>query len=60
MFFTLSIHLGNDAMQSPYDLALALRKLAGRLADDGYEPALPDSGVIRDDNGNNVGTWDIG
>lgn len=64
MIFTLSIHLGNDAMQTPADLALALRELADKVAvpdsRETYAPALADSGAIRDVNGNTVGTWDIG
>lgn len=57
MIFTLSIHMGNDAMQTPADLAEALRELAGKLS--GYGNITPGSGSIRDINGNNVGVWDI-
>ena len=48
--FTLTITLGNDAMQDKYDVARALESLAGEL---GYR----DSGSVVDDNGNTVGTW---
>ncbi len=48
--FTLTIILGNDAMQDKYDVARALEYLAGEL---GYR----DSGRVVDDNGNTVGTW---
>lgn len=58
--FSLTIRLGNDAMQTPADIAAALRDVADRLAD-GYDPVSelgPHEGVIRDVNGNRVGTWE--
>jgi hypothetical protein len=51
--FTLSIELGNEAMQTGEDVARALREVAKKL--DGGD----DSGRIRDENGNTVGEWDL-
>lgn len=49
--FTLTITLGNDAMQSPVDVADALRTAADRVeAGTAYAP-------IRDANGNTVGSF---
>lgn len=47
--FTLRIKTGNDAMQSPQDIAQALREVIGCL-EDGQT-----SGRILDQNGNMVG-----
>lgn len=52
--FTLKIKLGNDAMQTPEDVADALEKTAhtlrrGRVAE----------ATIRDENGNTVGSWKL-
>lgn len=56
MQFELSIDLGNNAMMSPQDVALALRKLAQRLDDEA--PSTEEScGNVHDGNGNTVGTW---
>lgn len=60
--FSLSIDLGNDAMRSPDDVALALERIANILRTRGGEwdttPARRrDSGTIRDSNGNHVGDW---
>ena len=55
MKFTLEIELGNDAMQSPYDVAKALQVIAEDLRRNGF--ADEGTGVIRDANGNRVGTW---
>ena len=51
--FTLSIELGNEAMQTGEDAARALREVATGL-DQGY-----DKGRIVDDNGNAVGKWSL-
>ena len=51
--FTLEITLGNEAMQTPEDIADALRKAASHVQG-GYG-----NGVIRDVNGNSVGSYDI-
>ena len=66
--FVLRIELGNDAMQSPEDIADALRVLSVRLFEDGiYENGKPfnllfptnggASERVRDLNGNTVGVW---
>ena len=49
--FKLEIEMGNDAMQSEEDVVEALRVIAGKLAGGKRE------GVIRDVNGNTVGTF---
>ena len=50
--FRLQIEMGNDAMQSRDDVALALKQLARRTDFD-----RNDAGKIRDANGNTVGEW---
>jgi hypothetical protein len=50
--FILTIELGNDAMQTEMDIANALREIASRITLTGK-----DGGVIRDENGNTVGSW---
>lgn len=52
--FTVSIELGNEAMDTRADLAGALRDLAERV--EGIEGHLG-HGVIRDRNGNTVGSF---
>jgi hypothetical protein len=54
--FTLTITLGNDAMQLPEDVAEALRIVADKLP---TSFASKDEGIIRDVNGNNVGDWQV-
>ena len=58
MTFTLKIKLGNEAMQTPFDVADALARLSvwiyRNLNDLGSE-----SGNIRDLNGNRVGEWKV-
>jgi hypothetical protein len=49
--FTLTIDLGNDAMQREEDIARALRRIADRI--DGGAT----DGAVMDDNGNKVGSW---
>ena len=51
--FTLEIELGNEAMQTPEDIAEALRKTASHVQA-GYG-----NGTIRDLDGNSVGSYDI-
>jgi DUF917 family protein len=52
--FTLTIELGNDAMQTPQDVADALEDVADRMMG-----ALEFfHGKIMDENGNTVGTFD--
>jgi hypothetical protein len=56
--FTLQIILGNEAMQTPYDVAEALRDLADKIED--CDPDFKDEyGKIMDMNGNSVGTWKV-
>lgn len=54
--FTLNIKLGNDAMQTPEDIAEALRKVANAL-DDGFL-STSNHGIL-DVNGNTVGEWKL-
>jgi hypothetical protein len=49
--FTLTITLGNDAMQTPEDVAAALETIAVQLR------TGIDTKVILDANGNKIGTW---
>jgi hypothetical protein len=51
--FTLTIKLGNSAMQSGPDVAAALRDVAERI-----ENGLEARGAIRDANGNTVGHFE--
>jgi hypothetical protein len=51
--FTISLDLGNDAMQTPYNVADALNDLGDRLR---TYPGL-DNGYIRDENGNTIGSF---
>ena len=55
--FILKITLGNDAMITGYDIAGALREVAGRIENPGY--IRKDEGRIMDLNGNTVGTWRV-
>jgi hypothetical protein len=62
MKFSLSIELGNEAMQSGFDVAGALEALTFYLRDlsehsDTLEPQ--DGAFIHDTNGNRVGWWAI-
>lgn len=60
MQFTLTIELGNDAIQSAADVATALERVATTLRGrSGREELalLGDPNPIRDINGNTVGTW---
>ena len=49
--FILKITQGNAAMQDKQDVIAALKKVISRL-NDGL-----DSGIMRDINGNRVGSW---
>lgn len=55
--FELSIELGDDAMQTPDQVAVALRQVAERLTGRGDFEG-DESGTIIDFNGNTVGTWE--
>ena len=59
MQFTLTIELGNDAMQTANDIEGVLRKLGQRLPYISDPPEDGDEGSIMDDNGNKVGSWSI-
>ena len=59
MTFRLTIRTGNDAMQTWYDLANALRRIAEQLQDLGDETVSSDSSVVMDSNGNRVGQWEV-
>jgi hypothetical protein len=63
MKFQLTITLGNDAMQSPKDIANALREAAYRVTKDDPFSTDPieegESGLIKDENGNTVGKWAV-
>lgn len=61
MRFTLTINLGNDAMQSTVHVVDALRRVATTMMlVVGPESTLgPDRGIIQDDNGNTVGEWKV-
>jgi len=54
--FTLTIQLGNDAMQTWGDIANALRDTARRIEID-HDVESGDSAPIHDLNGNRVGKW---
>ncbi len=49
--FVLEITMGNDAMQTHYDVARALKDMAYRVSNGG------EGGIILDDNGQRVGEW---
>jgi hypothetical protein len=60
--FVLKINLGNDAMQTGYNIASALTKTARTIEDIGYllNPEMNgEHGPIMDINGNKVGHWEI-
>jgi hypothetical protein len=60
MEFTLTIKLGNAAMCDPLDVARALKELAEKIASEvGTEVngSWECAGIIRDLNGNSVGTY---
>ncbi len=57
MTFTLTIELGNDAMQDGTDVASALRSVAKRVDGDSFTRV--DGRKIMDANGNSVGTWEV-
>jgi hypothetical protein len=54
MTFRVHIELGNDAMQTPTDVANALRAIATKLED----ATIRDQGwSIRDENGHTIGSY---
>lgn len=60
---TVTIRTGNAAMEDAYDMSLALRSVADRLANEVYGfGSLPDPNEnhpVRDANGARVGEWVI-
>ena len=58
MTFTLTIEMGNDAMQTYADIAQATRRIFSDFArmDEDVED---NAGRIYDANGNKVGTWEV-
>jgi hypothetical protein len=52
---TITVEMGNDAMQTETDLADALRKLAKRIETSGLARITK----VMDENGNNVGKVDV-
>ena len=60
--FSLTISIGNDAMQTKSHIADALRDVVRKL-EEGHsvygEPATEDKGPIYDANGNRVGNWNL-
>ena len=57
--FTLSITLGNDAMQTGNDVAEALNRAADDIWPNGWESMTNQHGTIFDVNGNRVGDWSV-
>lgn len=55
MTFTLTIELGNDAMQTGRDVSDALKQVASKVHSCLIEEDYGNS--IRDENGNKVGEW---
>ena len=58
MTFNLTIKFGNAAMDEPRDVAKALTDLAADLQRNGFI-GVGEFALIRDVNGNKVGTWSI-
>lgn len=54
MRFTLNIKMGNEAMQTGEDIAAALHAVAYHV-----EQHDDSTGSIFDENGNNVGKWEV-
>lgn len=57
--FTLTIRLGNDAMQSGNDIAEALVRAANYINDYHQEIEAGDALSLKDQNGNRVGEWKV-
>ena len=55
--FKLTIRLGNDAMQTPADVADTLRNQVARAVDTVLTTTQAAEGRIWDINGNTVGRW---
>lgn len=61
MTFTLTIELGNDAMQTPQDVAPLLLCIGHQLSAGGahWNEPMDSGGSLRDANGNTVGQWRV-
>jgi hypothetical protein len=59
MRFTLEIELGNDAMQTGYNVARAMREASNHVAELVKKDLPGAEGRIRDVNGNTVGKWQV-
>lgn len=57
MTFTLTIELGNDAMQTGFDVTRVLVEVGYKL--DRHPLTKVDGGNILDANGNSVGQWEV-
>lgn len=57
--FTMTIEMGNAAMQTPADIARATRLIFGDFARQTEVCTDGNSGRIYDANGNKVGTWSL-
>ena len=53
--FTLTIELGNEAMQTPRNVAAALKRVSAAINAGDWHPGHTKS--IMDPNGNRVGSW---
>lgn len=57
MELIIKINVDNDAfVEGKYEVARCLSKVAGEIIDGGL---VNSTGIIRDQNGNRVGQWDI-
>lgn len=56
--FTLTIELGNDAMQTYADIARSVQLIFSDMSRR-HAVAKDDAGRIYDGNGNKVGTWEV-
>jgi hypothetical protein len=60
MTFTLTIELGNEAVQHYGNLGRTLESIGLGLArGDTRQPSPGDHSYIRDENGNHVGEWTV-
>lgn len=59
MTFSLTIELGNAAMERGPDLANALCRVADFVSDFGTLADVVAGSTIRDENGNKVGSWEV-
>ena len=60
MELNIKINLDNDAFaESKFEVARCLSKAAGEILDTPGQGCVNSSGIIRDSNGNSVGSWDI-